>query len=215
MQWKVEPNKNIFGIDEGPVFTDYCQFAVGFRTPANRKPYVWIFAEVVYYRYMGDAPIFPEELKDKLWLDVDPQGAEVITPSDPPTIAYPKEVSIVRINAFKISQSWSSNTTVLKRGEMYTFWLNLTWGLKNTQVMIGVEVYDSSGQLVSGSWVLASSWVYNVSTYCEFGTAISKIAALGSATIEVTVKTDWPEKKNYDFIPKITIPIRIEGGYYE
>jgi hypothetical protein len=220
MQWIVEPNKNIIGVAEGPVFRDYCQFGVGFRTPADKKPYVRIFAEVVYYSHLGFRLILFNELQDELWLEVDPPGADMIDISQPPTIEYPEQIRIFRINSFKISlgaTSWeeAENTTVLKKGWGLSCWFNITSGLENVPTMVGVEVYDSDGQLVEGCWILSEpSWAFGTHLYGFGGGPALPNAVLGNGTIVILVMTNWPWKENaLEIIPQITISIRIEEGW--
>lgn len=208
IKWQVSPSMySLIATCEGPVMADYCQFAVGFKVPEGFKPYVQAQVSIAYYKDYGITKRVHSA--ETLSLMVDPPGVGEIPPMNPPTFNPPQELKTVKINSFRIfsPHNESHNTTkILKDG--FGVWLNITFGLKNTQAMVGVELYDKNNRLVSGIWVLASAWCYGTST-CTVYNSIANFAALGQGTLRIMLKTNWAWQENCNFIPEYHIPIEI------
>lgn len=201
VQWNVEPS-HILGSTSGCLFYDYCEFAIGFRTPVGIKPWAFVATEVKFYtpampfEWWPDWSYINTERVD--WLYVDPPGSEPITPGAmSPMPQTPDTLYWVGVNQMQIKNfDGAVIVNLQRRVPIGILWINYTWWMPNrTQYCLDVRIYDSKGNeiavMMMKMWK-AEGYLPQYQTLWGFGLYIPGSAETGEAKIVVRILNDWP-----------------------
>jgi len=88
---------------QGFIFKDYINFALAFRVPEGRKPFVYVGAEVQWWQ-VTERGTFAYYSTESIWTSVDPPGAGAFPQLDPePLQNYPEVEPVLPCVIFNVS----------------------------------------------------------------------------------------------------------------